>query len=410
MKKIIFFMIILMCFSIPINGIDLPAEIKIGLKFGATAVSSVELSNTTGLFLNTGAGEPISLGQKTLIAKRQDGGFVVSGAGEFAEETITIFSAEDKISVLGKEYRGYITLKRQGSSDITVINGIGFEKYLYGVVGKEMSPSFHIESLKAQAICARTYAFKNLDKYRSQGFNLSDATDCQAYNGVAAEAASIIRAVDETAGKIIVYDGKPIEAVYFSSDGGATENSENVWISPFPYLKSVPDPYENPKEASYYNWTVAMTPVQIKDSFAQRGIDIGEITDILITEVSPSGRALKLVFKGTTGEKIYTKDNIRAALGTGVIKSQLFTIRSPASSSATVLTGDGKKSVTVSNVSVLTGSGKERIVPKGGNYVFTGHGWGHAVGMSQWGAKGMADSGFTYEQILKHYYSGVEVK
>ena len=262
--------------------------------------------------------------------------------------------------------------KRENGGNITVINVIDVESYLYSVVGKEMSPSWNIEALKAQAVCARTYAMKNLGKYKSYGFDLCTTQASQVYDGVIAEYPSTIRAVRETAFQVVRYEGKPCEVFYFSSSGGVTESVENVWGTPYPYLKSVEDPYENPAEASKSSWSVKFTKEELKIKLAAKDVNIGDILDIKVTEAAPSGRATALTFYGTEGEWTAVRDKTRTTLS---LNSQNYII----------------------------------IPEEDGTFTFDGKGWGHGIGMSQWGAKGMADQGFTYSEILNWYFTDVEV-
>ncbi|HOL85342.1 MAG TPA: SpoIID/LytB domain-containing protein, partial [Thermoclostridium caenicola] len=333
-------------------------------------------------------------------------------------------------------------------SDLTVINIVNIEEYLYGVVPQEIEASAPMEAIKAQAVAARTYTYRNLGKYSKWGFDLVDTASDQVYNGYDGEKQATNAAVDQTRGKKILYEGSPISVHYFSSSGGMTEDSANVWGTSLPYLKSVPDPYES--GTSYnYTWTKTFTAQELKQILFLSDVDIGDILSVSIEEVSEAGRPIKLKFTGTKGSITYYRQDGRAVLG---LPSNNYTISSPGSTpapasgtsgtSGTVyaVTADGSKrgvdlensvAVTSSGTRTLSDSGTLSAISSGGIstlssgsrvssgstatvtgnvYVFTGKGWGHGVGMSQEGAKGFALQGYTYEQILKHYFTGVTIE
>lgn len=353
------------------------------------------------------------------------------------------------LSVNGRQYRGEFEIRRYLDSDLTVINIVNIEEYLYGVVPQEIEASAPMEAIKAQAVAARTYAYRNLGKYAKWGFDLVDTASDQVYAGYDGEKQTTNMAVDQTRGKKILYEGSPISVHYFSSSGGMTEDSVNVWGTSLPYLKSVPDPYES--GTSYnYTWTKTFTAQELKQILFLSDVDIGDILSVSIEEVSEAGRPIKLKFTGTKGQITYYRQDGRTVLG---LPSNYYTISTPGStpmpttggssgSSGTIyaVTADGsKRGVDLENSVAVTASGIRSIsdsdtlsavsssgiasiasgstVSRGstatvtGNvYVFTGKGWGHGVGMSQEGAKGFALQGYTYEQILKHYFTGVTIE
>ena len=166
------------------------------------------------------------------------------------------------------------------------------------------------------------------------------------------------------------YENKPIHAFYFSSSGGRTENSENVWTKKIPYLVSVSDEYELNRGPR--NWSVFLTRDKINEILTSRGAQIGNVLDVVATKRAPSNRVLELQVVGSLSTKTFTKNNVRAPFN---LKSQLFWIHKD-----------------------------------NDTYHFYGKGYGHAVGLSQIGAMAMADAGFDYSQILRHYFTGVDIK
>jgi len=339
------------------------------------------------------------------------------------------------LSVNGKRYRGEIELRRFSDSDMTVINVLNIEEYLYGVVPKELGPSAPHEALKAQAVTARTYAYRHIGSYSKWDFDMVNTVNSQVYGGYDAEDPRTNRAVDETKGKKVLYNGKPAELFYFSSSGGMTEDVQYVWGSKIPYLVSVPDPYESGNSYNY-NWTVKLTAEQIKMKLFLNNVEIGDIISMTAEEYTPAGRVTKLKITGTKGSVTYYNEEIRRILGDNgaYLPSRMFTISSGSgggSATVSVVSGNGEVSnIDLNGTKVITSSGimalqnnssgiiiagaDSRSVVSGtvsdGTFVLTGKGWGHGVGMSQEGAKGFANKGYTYDQILKHYFPGTTVE
>jgi stage II sporulation protein D len=340
------------------------------------------------------------------------------------------------LSVNGKNYRGEIEIRRFPDSDLTVINVINIEEYLYGVVPKEIGYSSPLEALKAQAVAARTYAYRSMGSYAKWDFDVVNTVLSQVYDGYDAERPSTNRAVDETKGKKVLYNGKPASLFYFSSSGGMTEDNVYVWGSDIPYLKSVPDPYES--GTSYnYNWTRTFTAEDIKLKLFLSGVEIGDIITMEALEYTPAGRVNSLRITGTKGSITYYRENIREILSdsSGYLPSRMFTISSDNSSGSqnnivSVISDSGKANINVYGTKVITSQGIQSIasasgalkirgkdttaiitgtVPTG-TFVLTGKGWGHGVGMSQSGAIGFAQNGYTYDQILTHYFKGTVVE
>lgn len=322
-----------------------------------------------------------------------------------------------------KVYRGALEILRQKTSDMTLINVLPTEEYLYGVVPEEIGASSPVEALKAQAVAARTYTLNTLSKYSHLKFNLCTTTYTQVYKGYSAEKSTTNKAVDDTKGEIVTYNNKPAAVFYFSSSGGKTEDVKNVWGSEgYPYLVSVDDPYESGK-SWHYNWQVSYTAQKISEIMTSRGFKLGKILAVYITKRSEAGRATELVVKGSNDQRIYTNGNTRSFLS---LDSQWFDITTDSDvpvlaedgsflntqlSGKKVMTSSGLKTINVSSISTISSDNVKNIVPSvPTTYTFTGKGWGHGIGMSQEGAKGMADAGFTYDEILTHYFPGTKVE
>jgi stage II sporulation protein D len=257
-------------------------------------------------------------------------------------------------------YRGRVLLVPQAGG-ITAINWVDLEEYLYSVLGSEMPTSWPQEALKAQAVAARSYALYKREKSQNDLYDVGGSTAHQVYKGLASEAPSTQAAVNSTRGQVLIYGNHVIEAVFHSSSGGATENVEDVWQSPLPYLRSVQD-YD--QDAPVFHWTATFSMSQ----FQQRVTGIGRLQSAVAERTTPRGRVVSIRLQGSQGTRILTGNEMRQALG---LRSTLFTIS---------IAGD---SVQV-----------------------TGRGYGHGIGMSQWGARGLAMQGYSYQQILAHYYQG----
>jgi sporulation protein spoIID len=276
------------------------------------------------------------------------------------------------IEVFDKKYRGGLKFINNNSM-LTVINYLYVEDYLLGVVSKEMVSSWNLEALKAQAIAARSFAYSNYNKFSKYGFNLTDDTRSQAYGGFSAETDNTTKAVNETKGIVGYYEGKIAELIYNASSGGKTESSQNIWLSKIPYLIAQDDPYSigNP----YDNWSFSVTSSEIENIFKKRGKDIGKLQNITIDDITSQGYVIKMTFNGSLLSQTLKKDEIRGLFGSSKLKSLKF---------------------------AMTNSS--------GTYNFSGSGYGHGIGMSQYGAKSMADKGYNYTQILEFYYPGVKLE
>ncbi|SNX52659.1 SpoIID/LytB domain-containing protein [Thermoanaerobacterium sp. RBIITD] len=341
---------------------------------------------------------------------------------------LTNLSGDNPMSIDGKRYRGFFEFLRQAGSDITAINVLPLEEYLYGVVPSEMPGSWNIEALKAQAVAARTYALYNIGKYSKYGFDLTNDTNCQAYNGFDGEYSNSTKAVDDTKGVVAIYDGKPIDAIFHSHSGGFTEDSENVYVNRVPYLRGVEDKYVFGYSKSLDNWVLYFTKEMIEQKLRDTGHDIGNVNDVKVTDKSWTGRAVKVTIYGDKGNYVLEKDAIRNFFGT---KSTMLTINENSSNSdsdvyvesvtatikkvlggISVISPKGISPITNNDIYVVGRNGIKQInISKSAanTYTINGSGYGHGVGLSQYGARGMADHGYNYIDILKYYYKGIDV-
>ena len=257
-------------------------------------------------------------------------------------------------------------------SEILVVNVLGIEKYLNSVVGSEMPTKWPIEALKAQAIASRTYALKQ------KGNNLFDIDSTQknqVYNGLESRTYKTIRAVKSTRSLVLTYKNKLINALFHSSSGGMTENSQDVWKNKYPYLSSVKDfDKNNPK----FRWQKKISSNELINLFPK----IGGLKNIEILDITSTGRVKNLKLIGTYGSDQISGVDFRKRLGlnSNFIRFKFF---------------------------------EEELnnnTPQKKGLIVFGQGSGHGVGMSQWGAKYLASRGQKAERILKHFYKGVQIK
>ena len=333
------------------------------------------------------------------------------------------------------------------------------ETYIKGVIPFEMSNDWPLEALKAQAICARSYAYNNIsqNKHSAHHFDVCSSTDCQVYRGAGSNVSSYQstdrtdRAVEETAGEYALYDGTVIEAFYSSSHGGASEDVYNVWGSSrekYPYLCGVEDPYEQDVASlNSYSWTVRYTASELT-SLLQKWGGVNASVESLTLTYSDLGNVIQVKVNYTNGESSTIRQRSTDLRNLFGLPSIRFTINGaeaePGSPSGGSLSGEGlsgrSRLYTISGTGalsredrddlyVISGAGSidrmgeqtgssggdtgavagTEVTVSGSQYVFQGSGWGHQLGMSQYGAYAMAERGFDYDEIVEFYFPGVEV-
>lgn len=260
----------------------------------------------------------------------------------------------------GSRYRGAIQLIADGD-ELLVINRLDLESYLRGVVPSEMSASWPLEALKAQAVAARSYTMTSLDPFAP--YDLCATVDCQVYRGVAAEQPRTDQAVRETAGVVVSYAGVTARTYYHSDSGGTVASSREVWGMPVPYLVALADaPATTPHRA----WQLRLDGAALGASLAAAGHALGTVTGLRVVAVTESGRVSELEVTGTSGSAILRGSRLTALTRSWGLKSTRFRVQ--------------------------------------GGLVVSGDGWGHGVGMSQYGARALAAAGHDYGRILAYYY------
>lgn len=369
--------------------------------FSEVSHAMVQLQAESGLRVTNGENVvECEAGQVVAIApddeRFQTGTILVESRCE--GEKVTIASLNRGYGI--PSYRGRMELFKTAEG-IVIINELFLEEYLYAVVPSEMPASYELEALKAQAVCARSYAYNQSRDYAYPEYqaHVDDSTSFQVY-GNSMEKESTIQAVDFTCGEKIWYNNQVATAYYYSTSCGKTA-SITAWGSEFnesnQYLKSINvcnekgESYES--SLPWHRWT-ATVPEQTMSNLVElnTGTEIGKLLNLVVTKEGDGGIVQEITAVGTTGKVIVkTENKIRRALGGSGYKIE-------------------KQDGTVVNSAKLLPSAFFTIEKRDGNYILRGGGYGHGIGMSQNGANEMAKQGKDYKQILQMFYTGVSVK
>lgn len=536
-----------------VDTVDTDVTLRVGLTIGgANIFADPKLENVsgepTGYTIGTMNGTSFSGGTSVsasqLTIKLVSGAFQVtdtatgkvlytSAAGA---DHIAIHPNSDLTWFKGYQWHGDFVYRRASDGNITVINYVGLEDYVKGVLPYEIDPDWPAEAQKAQAVCARSFALGT--SKHNEYYELCNTTNCQVYLGANRATEASDAAVDATQGEYLTYNGEPVIGYFFSSDGGATEDAVNVWGGDYPYLQGKEDPYETYDSS----WSVTLTAEEIRQKLVSAGYSIGTVANVEVTKRTDTDNVNEVTVTDTTGKQVVIRrDDCRTVFGLDSIRYTI-TPNASASTAATlpqstsvkiqpsthVVTVDGERvdpqgyningynfyklrdiayilngtdsqfnvtwdgannriiltddaayqevggemtssvSAEIKNVSesdstivldgktlsltgyringnnyykirdvgsalgfsvdfdpeteiVLIGSANagqddtqdnpkdETPITNAASYTFNGSGWGHSVGMSQWGAYGMARQGFGYEDILKFYFTGIEI-
>lgn len=536
-----------------VDTVDTDVTLRVGLTIGgANTFADPKLENVsgepTGYTIGTMNGTSFSGGTSVsasqLTIKLVSGAFQVtdtatgkvlytSAAGA---DHIAIHPNSDLTWFKGYQWHGDFVYRRASAGNITVINYVGLEDYVKGVLPYEIDPDWPAEAQKAQAVCARSFALGT--SKHNEYYELCNTTNCQVYLGANRATEASDAAVDATQGEYLTYNGEPVIGYFFSSDGGATEDAVNVWGGDYPYLQGKEDPYETYDSS----WSVTLTAEEIRQKLVSAGYSIGTVANVEVTKRTDTDNVNEVTVTDTTGKQVVIRrDDCRTVFGLDSIRYTI-TPNASASTAATlpqstsvkvqpsthVVTVDGERvdpqgyningynfyklrdiayilngtdsrfnvtwdgannrivltddaayqevggemtssaSTAIKNVSesdstivldgktlsltgyringnnyykirdvgsalgfsvdfdpeteiVLIGSANagqddtqdnpkdETPITNAACYTFNGSGWGHSVGMSQWGAYGMARQGFGYEDILKFYFTGIEI-
>jgi stage II sporulation protein D len=267
---------------------------------------------------------------------------------------------------------GLIQLLRRGKG-LLVVNQVDLEEYVKGVVPAEVNSAWHPEMLKVQAVAARTYALYQHMLSAGRDYDVAASIQDQVYRGRQGIDARVTDAVESTRGLVVTHQGAPIYAAFSSTAAGITEDAAVVWAKDLPYLKGVECPFDI--ESPYYQWKASFKLETLEKNLRLLGFQVGTIATITPLTLSRAGRVATLRILHSQGELILRGEELRKAVGYTVVPSTQFTIESV-----------------------------------GAEVVLAGYGAGHAVGLCQWGAKELAELGYSFSAILRYYYPGTELQ
>lgn len=419
------------CFNSYAENID--TTIRVGLNYSTTALDSAKIESRENSMLVgiVGYGEPfqisvntisLSISNKTIYAKTIFGGDVTTVS---QGQKLTIFpnDSSNGLTINDKHYYGGFELFSDSNGKIVVVNVVDVEEYIKGVLPSEIYPSWPQEALKVAAVVSRTFALRNAlsSSHSGQGFDVCNNTHCQMYDGTRKETQSTNDAIDLTAGQVLMYNGDLATTPYHSSTGGYTASAADAWggnPEKYPYLTNVTNPYENYRDVPNGKWVNVVSKNEILEylspsnkeklpagnlSFYYNKLPGGYITEMTIIDMS--GNTVNLS----------TADRIRIFFSK-LVKSANFGIgrtyipSSTPTSGVTVISSSGTYNLTgLSPYEYITAEGTKTATGFTEVYAFDGQGYGHGVGLSQFGNRDMANAGFTYEVILNTYFPGTEL-
>lgn len=407
-------------------------KIRVGLvvnQFSAELESKgkLKISGSKNMTLNAG---------KHFVSMKQGVLYIDNTKIGGSNLSVAAADAKQPLFVNKKKYRGAITaVTNSDKKTLNVINVLPLEDYLYGVVAKEVMPLWPDEAIKAQAVAARSFALYEMNSKVYPNYDIRANEMSQVYGGITAEHVNTNKLIDATQGMAVLSGGKPIQAFFHSSSGGYTESAAYVWGNPVAYLQAVVD-YD--QDAPNYTWEKVYTREQLERYLMQGGYQVGKLEGIRLSERKDapmkatedrgiSGRVRKITFKGNKKTVTLTGDKVRSLLG---LNSTLFEVavglKRPDYLEVPILNHYGmpigskkipiKKDKRGSNYKGSLGDLHLLTDVKDEKIFFAGNGWGHGLGMSQWGARGMALSKNAkgkkdyYKAILEHYYKGTKVQ
>ncbi|MFH1128437.1 MAG: SpoIID/LytB domain-containing protein [Candidatus Omnitrophota bacterium] len=279
---------------------------------------------------------------------------------------------QDVILVNGKVFRGTIQFIKKDNQQMLVINNIELQDYIKGILYHEASHYWPLEALKAQAVVCRTYALYQKQQSLSKDFDVTGDVYSQVYGGKTSERFRTNKAVEETSGIVLMYKGKIFPAYFHATCAGHTEDASQLWNIDIPVLKGVVCDFC--RESPHFSWHEVLSLDEIEKKLKGSAYKLDNLIGIVIVNRNKSGRVASLKLVSKKKDEVISAKDFRNIIGPNSIRSTNFNI--------TIVDRDA---------------------------VFEGIGWGHGVGLCQWGAYFMAKNGTRYEEILKYYYPESEI-
>ena len=278
--------------------------------------------------------------------------------------------SDEYVTIGDRKYDGNLVFRPNKDGTVTVVDELGLEEYLYGVLPHEMSPEWPVEALKAQAVVSRTFALTSLGRHEDEGFDVTDDNLSQVYTGLG-DSQRIKDAVRSTAGQTLTYNGRPLTTYFHSTCGGHTSDPEDVWGKKAPKpLHGVKDKWC--KDSPHYRWDAYFTTADILAALNKNGMTAARLDKIAEGERGTAGWLVDIKLKTEKGWKTVSANQFRLWLGTKDLKSVHL----------------------------------DKIKKRKKGFQFEGRGYGHGVGLCQWGARAQADDGRDYKKILDFYFPG----
>lgn len=366
MKKTILFLLTFLSFSVITNAMNVRvylADEKPPYRLNIKGKYSIRNAKYLGL-IKKGLSD-------TVIVEASPKGAKIASVGVYSSG---VYVECDEASLNGIIYKGsFVFTEYEGK--LIAVNVVEMEDYIQGVLPHEMSPSWPENALKAQAVAARTYALHHIlramEKNLSRPFDVDNTTRFQVYKGRDKVNENIEKAVRETAGAVITYRGKIIPAYFHSSCGGRTESAFNAFGEDRVYLRGVYCRYSGDYPQ---NWTLTISKDELERKLNQNGYKIENLRRLYISDRSAAKNALEITVVGRLSRVTVSGVKLRAILGSTQLNSLHFDI------------DNGLATIT-----------------------FEGSGKGHGVGMAQWGAYSMAERGYSYKRIIRHYYAHTKI-
>lgn len=334
---------------------------------GAARIRVAIADSSTQVVLQSPAGLTIGRGRTAKVRRT-----ITLTPADLGTDPILVRSRGSSISVNGKKYRGTMEVRRNGIGRIRVINDLDLEDYLKGVVAAEIPHEWEMEALKAQAVASRTYALHQKEASGGRSYHLLATVDSQMYVGMEGERPRAVRAVDDTRGEVLQYEGRLISAYYHSSCGGHTEDALELWGIDASYLRGVDCDCQ--RISTYGPWERKFSIPEVIGALRREGYPITDIAAVENGDITPAGRVKRVLFRSSQGMISIPAESLRSILGYSRFLSVFI---------------------------------EPELVDR--EIVISGRGRGHGVGLCQWGAQDLALQGKEYRAILEHYYPGTKI-
>lgn len=302
-----------------------------------------------------------------------DSGGIKIGDNIFSEDKIIILPEGGLFYLNNRPLRGGLVIKKENNLTLSVINHLDLEDYVKGVLFHEVSHHWPLEAIKAQAVVTRTYALYQVEVNKDKDYDVTSDIYSQVYGGKDAERYRTNKAQETTAGLVLTYKGKVFPAYFHATCGGKTEDAALLWKTDLPCLKGVDCPFC--VRSPYFKWREVLSKGELIARLKSAGYEISSLESIQVLGRDRSGRIKKLSLKSQGADLALTAKDFRQAVGGRDIRSANFSINK------------------ISD-----------------NFYFEGFGWGHGVGLCQWGAYFMSVRKYKYQDILKFYYPGAEIE